>query len=93
MRQVRECAKCGDEYTAYRGKPGLIIHCTECGREDEQGKTRTMGVMIYVHKTAGEIQILPEASAKAHLQAANRIGKRSNLGRARGTEVHGYESK
>jgi hypothetical protein len=88
MWEQRVCAKCGDEYTLTPKKRGLISSCHSCGIEDEKGQTKLMGVMVYSCKTNGEIQILPEKSAKAHLQAANRIGKRSNLGRARGTETH-----
>lgn len=85
---MRKCIKCGDEYTPYKGKPGFINECTNCGRDSESGQERLGGVMIYSHKTAGEIQILPMKSAKNHLRTAARVGKKSNLGRSsRGTET------
>lgn len=81
------CVKCGDEFNLYRGKPGFANECTNCGRESEDGQERLKGVMIYGHKTAGEIQILSAKAADNHLRVASRIGKKSNLGRSsRSTE-------
>lgn len=89
---TRNCVHCGKEYTLYKGKPGLINECTTCGRDTQDGQVRRgdiiplKGVMTYEHKTAGEIQILEAKSAENHIRIASRIGKRSNLGKARGTE-------
>lgn len=82
------CVKCGDEYNVYKGKPGFINECTPCGRDSESGMTKLGGVMIYSHKTAGEIQLLPMASAKRFVKISARSGKKSNLGKSsRNTEL------
>jgi hypothetical protein len=84
--QKRTCVRCGAEYSLYKGKPGFVNECKDCGLESEEGLPRFGGNMIYSHKTAGEIQILSLDSAKHFANLARRIGKRSNLGRARSTE-------
>ncbi len=84
---MRSCVKCGDNYALFKGKPGFVNECANCGRDSEKGMTKLKGVMIYPHKTSAEIQILPEESAMTHIKAASRHSKRTNLGHNSGTET------
>lgn len=60
------CEKCGGEYEKKDrlGKPGLLIHCSECAEEVVEPYT---GNMIYSHKTAPSLQINKDPKLTAML--------------------------
>lgn len=74
--QKRICAKCDDEYTLTKTKPGTINVCRQCGEEQEKsrGNSRPGGIMEYAHKTAPTIRILSLNDAKQIIKNTDRVG-------------------
>lgn len=54
MNDVKQCIKCGFDFTLYSGKPGKINECDDCA---EEHVVKYTGNMIYDHKVGAEIQI------------------------------------
>lgn len=55
------CRDCNEEFYTYKGKPGYVNQCRDCGEntEEESGEERLGGNMIYMHKTGAYIEIKP----------------------------------
>ena len=69
---IRICVKCNEEYKLYRGKPGFINECGECGLSSEEGMTKLGGIMEYSHKTAPTIKIVALKDAKEIIKKTKR---------------------
>ena len=66
----RECRDCGELFYPRPGKPGFIDQCESCARDVEL----LGGNMIWAHKTAPEIEIKPQAEARAFARKTKRFG-------------------
>lgn len=77
---VRKCA-CGNTVEHERIELLNSYVCSKCANAGVAQPPPVRGAMIYGHKTAGEIEIMPESTFTLHKQAFRRVGQQSNLRR------------
>lgn len=73
------CVHCEGEFEPYRGKPGKVNECDECGSLDEIDKYT--GNMVYDHKAGCSIQINSDPRLTEYINESTKLrNKGSNLG-------------
>lgn len=77
---MRNCA-CGLQVEPERIELLDSYVCAKCAKSGIAQPSTIRGAMVYGHKTAGEIVIMPQSTYELHKQAFRRVGQQSNLRR------------
>ena len=78
---MRYCTSCGAEVEEERIELLDSMVCSACAKCGIAQPPIEKGVMVYDHKTGGQLQILSESGYELHKQAFGRIGQQSILRR------------